>query len=314
MSLTTSAVLQRRLSTVNPGTAGGPPAPAAAPPRRAPKAADPDRVVGIALLELHPDPGAGQRHPERPSGSPPPARRASPSSTASRSRRPGRCTGSGRSASGRRCSRPCRGTCRGSSCRLMRPPWAGREEPVARQREVLRIFASLDVVRDALHVVQAVERRAGAAHADELPRLQHPPVAEDVERSRRGDRVGARAALASPMRRRGPARTSRFPRSSPSSFGIGCMIPSGGLSGVTSGIGIGIGDFVSWFWIRTTAGPPFAVVVELKRLQVAWRCGVQGERRLRRADPPPAPSRPCSRPASDRARGRRRSRPRRRGC
>ena len=44
---------------------------------------------------------------------------------------------------------------------------SGGDQPVAGQRELLLVLAALDLVRDALDEVQAVERGASAADADE---------------------------------------------------------------------------------------------------------------------------------------------------
>ncbi len=59
----------------------------------------------------------------------------------------------------------------------------GRYQPVAGELEILLVFAALDLVRDAVHVVQAVEGGAGAAQPDQLARLQHLSVAQHVERA-----------------------------------------------------------------------------------------------------------------------------------
>src|SRR5579862_6048276 len=57
------------------------------------------------------------------------------------------------------------------------------DQRVALEREALLVRADRDVVRDAVDIVQAVEGRARAAHADELARFQDAAVAQHVQRS-----------------------------------------------------------------------------------------------------------------------------------
>ena len=136
-----------------------------APPRR-PEAAGPDRVVGVAALELDPDVGAHGRH----GNSPTPARRTGTTgiahASARRRARPGSSPGPGPASADRRCRRPCRGTCRSMvaaavsrrSSRLHRRD--RRPAAVPGQREVLGVLAAPDPVRHPLHVVQAVVGRS----------------------------------------------------------------------------------------------------------------------------------------------------------
>ena len=91
--------------------------------RDAPAAADPDRIVGVALLELDPHAGADLRHHVRcPSACRRPARRASPSWRDRGRRRRAPAPGGGRSASGSMLlSDRCRDTCRSTSCPSLMP-------------------------------------------------------------------------------------------------------------------------------------------------------------------------------------------------
>ena len=79
----------------------------------------------------------------------------------------------------------------------------GRDQRVASEREALLVFAALDVVRDALHVVEAVVGEPGAAHAHELAGFQHAAVAQDVQAAGGRDRIRS-------TRRPPPARSARL--------------------------------------------------------------------------------------------------------
>ena len=136
--------------------------------------------------------------------------------------------------------------------------------------------------------MQPVERLARAAHADELPCLQHVAVPRDVERPGAEDRVAV-------LPRVRDARASRLPSGfsfavslrNVSFGGSGGTIPSGGLSGVTSGIGIGIGTFVVGSWMKTT-GSSFRSLSNVNERLLTLLCGPSSDdvqRVLRGADP-----------------------------
>src|SRR5262249_48738238 len=118
---------------------------------------------------------------------PPPARTAWPSSRC-RVRGPRHTApGPGRSSSVRRCSAACRGTCRRTWWRSSSRDQGGdRDERFPREREALLELAALERTRDALYVVEAVERCPRPADADETARLEQAAVAQDVERAAAG--------------------------------------------------------------------------------------------------------------------------------
>src|SRR5690242_11828807 len=64
------------------------------------------------------------------------------------------------------------------------------QKAVAAELEALLVFARLDLVGHAAYEVEAVERRPGAAHADQSARLQRPAVTHDIEASLPGHGVG----------------------------------------------------------------------------------------------------------------------------
>jgi hypothetical protein len=63
------------------------------------------------------------------------------------------------------------------------------DETVAGQSEVL-LLAALDFVRDAFHVIEAVEGGADAAYSDESARFEDAAIAGDIERAFGGNGFG----------------------------------------------------------------------------------------------------------------------------
>ena len=108
----------------------------------APVAADPDRVVGVAALELDPHARADRRHREHAhvdAGHRQARQRPARGRSCRRRRRP--TPGCGRSAADRCCCRPCRGTCRRNGPRLIPAPSATVEISALRASEKLCLYA-----------------------------------------------------------------------------------------------------------------------------------------------------------------------------
>src|SRR5262249_53553624 len=91
---------------------------------------------------------------------------------------------------------PCPGRSRGtgavwcrSRCRSYGYLWRGGDEAVTAELKALLVLATLEVVSDAVHEVEAVVRRTCAAHADQHAGPQDMAVAQHIQRARDGDRV-----------------------------------------------------------------------------------------------------------------------------
>ena len=166
--------------------------------RAAPEAADPDRIVGIALLEL--DPHARADHAARanmPIWMP-----------ATGTQGIAQVAGTAPATSGTMhlhaahlhrvdvVDAPCRGTCRRYCVSSLMPaPSAVIEtRPLRVSVKLCLNSPRLIVVVTLLDVVQPVEGEAGAAHADQAARLEQPAVAQHVERAGAGHRVLRRCA------------------------------------------------------------------------------------------------------------------------
>src|SRR5205085_2141167 len=108
----------------------------------------------------------------------PPGRTASPTTPAPATSRQAPESAGDPSASDRCCSAPDRGTCRRTvrNRRSCRHPRDDRNEPVARQAEVLLELAALQRAGYAANVVEPVVGEADAADADQLPRLQKTAI------------------------------------------------------------------------------------------------------------------------------------------
>src|SRR5271169_4685316 len=95
-----------------------------------------------------------------------------------------------RSAADRYCSPPCPGKRRRTwDSPSYRHRGHRRANPAARQTEALLIFAALDVMSDALHVVLSVVVSARTAHRGQLPRLEYAAIAQNVELPATADNV-----------------------------------------------------------------------------------------------------------------------------
>src|ERR1039458_1339441 len=119
---------------------------------------------------------------------------------ASRPARWGMKPGCAPSAAGQHCRAPSRGIFQkvyGSYGN----GWKGGQQAVASEGEILFVFAALEVVRDAVDVIQSVERRAGTAHTDEAARFQGTTVTQHIERAGAAHAVGGLRGLRQPDHR-----------------------------------------------------------------------------------------------------------------
>ena len=150
----------------------------------------------------------------------------------------------------RRCRGPCRGICRKTvplslplQVELIRTATGTTrqvgDQRVALEHEALLVLAGLEAVGDAVDVVHAVEGEAGAAHADEAARAQDLAVA--TTSSVPSPVTTSAFSTASAMPSISACAGERLAVSLSGSIfcGIGTTSPSGGLNGVTGGIGIG---------------------------------------------------------------------------